>query len=121
MENGVAAEPTPEVNGDTKIESPTVADSVLVPQQEPPAKKIKVETPEVVIPNHPEPPVHEVVGGSSVRQYLNKNLTEHLLEGLRKVAKEKPEDPLTELGQFLLQRAAEMKKEECSNQDGPLV
>lgn len=121
MENGAAAEPTPEVNGETKVEPSIVLDSAPAAQQEPPAKKIKIETPEVVIPNHPEPPVHEVVGGSSVRQYLNKNLTEHLLEGLRKVAKDKPQDPLTELGQFLLQRAAQLKKEESASQEGTLA
>lgn len=54
-----------------------------------------------------QPPVHEMVGGSSVRQYLNENLTQHLLEGLREVSKNKPEDPLRALGTFLI---------ECSNQ-----
>ena len=52
-----------------------------------------------------ELPVHEVVGGSSVRQYLNKYLTQHLLEGLRDVSKNKPEDPLKYLGEFLIQRS----------------
>lgn len=52
-----------------------------------------------------ELPVHEVVGGSSVRQYLNKHLTQHLLDGLRDVSKNKPEDPLKYLGEFLIQRS----------------
>lgn len=57
-------------------------------------------------PNHGnELPVHEVVGGSSVRQYLNRHLTQHLLEGLRDVSKNKPEDPLKYLGEFLIQRS----------------
>lgn len=55
------------------------------------------------------PPVHEVVGGSSVRQYLNKHLTKHLLEGLNEVSARKPEDPLKELGEFLIRRSEELK------------
>lgn len=51
-------------------------------------------------------PMCEIVGGSSVRQYLNKNLTEPLLEGLRIVGREKPEDPLRWLGQFLLDKSS---------------
>lgn len=57
----------------------------------------------------PGPPVHEVVGGSSVRQYLNKHLTQHLLEGLVQVNKTKPEDPLRELGEFLIKRSEQLK------------
>lgn len=57
------------------------------------------------------PPVHEIVGGSLVRQYLNKNLTAHLLAGLQKVAQAKPEDPLRFLGEFLIQRSNESAKE----------
>lgn len=102
--------------------------------EEPPAKKVKTEdalehslqqsssAPELVqlpaaapvrtihsISNHKELPVHEMVGGSSVRQYLNKNLTKHVLDGLKLMAKEKPEDPLRELGQFLIKRSEELK------------
>lgn len=62
------------------------------------------------IVNHNEPPVHEMVGGSSVRQYLNKNVTPHLLEGLKLMAKSKPEDPLRELGEFLIARSEQLKK-----------
>lgn len=62
------------------------------------------------VPNHKEPPVHEMVGGSSVRQYLNQNLTAHLLEGLKLMAKQKPEDPLRELGEFLIERSKDLKK-----------
>mmetsp|Transcript_8110 Transcript_8110/g.8047 ORF Transcript_8110/g.8047 Transcript_8110/m.8047 type:complete len:138 (-) Transcript_8110:91-504(-) len=61
-----------------------------------------------------ELPVHEVVGGSSVRQYLNKHLTQHLLEGLREVSKNKPEDPLKYLGEFLIQRSSQI-----ANGEGP--
>lgn len=76
-------------------------------EDSPPAKKIKTEN---SVPKHKEAPIHEIVGGSSVRQYLNKHLTQHLLEGLKQVSKEKPEDPLASLGQFLIQRSEELKK-----------
>ncbi|QWU87529.1 hypothetical protein CA3LBN_001794 [Candidozyma haemuli] len=78
-------------------------------EESPPAKKLKTES---SVPKHKDAPVHEIVGGSSVRQYLNKHLTQHLLEGLKKVSKEKPEDPLASLGQFLIQRSDELKKAE---------
>lgn len=79
-------------------------------------KKIKLEDPVVSksttnsppVSDAKEPPVHEVVGGSSMRQYLNKHLTQHLLEGLQEVSKEKPEDPLRKLGEFLIKRADEL-------------
>lgn len=54
---------------------------------------------------HTSPPFHEVVGGSSVRQYLNKHLTQHVLDGLRQVAHHKPENPLRVLGEFLIERS----------------
>lgn len=85
----------------------------LVKMEEPPQKKLKTEeeTPiEEDIPKFDGPPVHEMVGGSSVRKYLNQYVTPHLLEGLKYVAKDKPEDPLYELGQFLIKRSAELKQ-----------
>lgn len=81
---------------------------------EPPTKKSKIEasghakTPEITTKN--EPPVHEMVGGSSVRQYLNKHLTEHILEGLKQVSRDKPEDPLRELGEFLILRSKQLQE-----------
>ncbi|GEQ67509.1 hypothetical protein JCM33374_g1174 [Metschnikowia sp. JCM 33374] len=80
---------------------------------EPPSKKCKTEASTgqaTGVSKSKEPPVHEMVGGSSVRQYLNKHLTEHLLEGLKQVSKDKPEDPLLELGKFLISRSEELKK-----------
>ncbi|ODQ78220.1 hypothetical protein BABINDRAFT_162885 [Babjeviella inositovora NRRL Y-12698] len=51
----------------------------------------------------------EVVGGSSVRKWLNANLTPHLLEGMRRCGEEQPEEPLKFLGEFLLQKHEELK------------
>lgn len=56
------------------------------------------------------PPMHEIVGGSSVRRYLNKHLTQHLLDGLKEVGRVKPEDPLKYLGEFLITRSNEGKE-----------
>ncbi|EGW32207.1 uncharacterized protein SPAPADRAFT_61290 [Spathaspora passalidarum NRRL Y-27907] len=55
-------------------------------------------------------PMHEIVGGSSVRRYLNEHLTKHLLEGLKEVSQAKPEDPLRYLGEFLINRSEELSK-----------
>lgn len=63
-------------------------------------EEVKSETPQ-----HTSPPFHEVVGGSSVRQYLNQHLTQHVLDGFKKIAHEKPEDPLRALGEFLIERS----------------
>ncbi|WEJ95520.1 COMPASS (complex proteins associated with Set1p) component [Yamadazyma tenuis] len=58
----------------------------------------------------PADPVHEIVGGSTVRRYLNKNVTVHLLDGLRELANTSPEDPLKFLGQFLIDRSESLKE-----------
>lgn len=62
----------------------------------------------------PTLPVHEIVGGSSVRQYLNQHVSQHLLEGLKKLSSEKPEDPLRWLGKYLLEEAD--RRDELANQ-----
>lgn len=70
--------------------------------------------PEINTPNPNENsqlPMHEIVGGSSVRRYLNQHLTKTLLEGLKEVAQIKPEDPLKYLGEFLISKSNESKKE----------
>lgn len=89
--------------------APELSSIDLKREESPPVKKIKTE--ESSIPKHTEPPVHEIVGGSSIRQYLNKHLTQHLLEGLKQVGKDKPEDPLLALGKFLIQRSEDLKGE----------
>ncbi|AMD21672.1 HFL184Wp [Eremothecium sinecaudum] len=44
----------------------------------------------------------ETVGGTTTRKYLNEHITEALLRGMRRVALEKPENPLRFLGEFLI-------------------
>ncbi|POS76265.1 hypothetical protein DHEL01_v205340 [Diaporthe helianthi] len=53
----------------------------------------------------PEPAAH----GAPTRQYLNSKVTYHVMEGMKIVAKEQPTDPLRVLGEFLLQRSADLE------------
>lgn len=50
----------------------------------------------------------DIVGGSYTRRYLNDKVTPVLLEGMRRIAVEKPTDPLRVLGEYLI---AESKKQ----------
>ncbi|CAD1811783.1 Dpy-30 motif family protein [Candida parapsilosis] len=86
---------TVEANGTPRGTTPT-------PQLQ--SKQVKQE------PRFPDsnlPPLHEIVGGSSIRRYLNKHLTQHLLDGLKEVGMVKPDDPLKYLGEFLIARSDE--------------
>ncbi|MCJ1458048.1 COMPASS (complex proteins associated with Set1p) component [Mycoblastus sanguinarius] len=47
--------------------------------------------------------------GAPARRYLNEKVTGVLLEGMKRLAAEQPEDPLRVLGEFLLQRSREME------------
>lgn len=60
-------------------------------------------------------PIHEMVGGSLVRRYLNQHLTTHLLEGLKLTSQTKPEDPLKFLGEFLIKRSSELSTNDTTN------
>lgn len=85
----VTANDTPQRTPQPQVQQPT---------QEPVVKQEIVETSNL-------PPLHEVVGGSSVRRYLNKHLTQHILDGLKEVGHARPEDPLKYLGEFLIARS----------------
>lgn len=52
----------------------------------------------------------ETVGGFPTRKYLNEKVTPTLLEGMRMIAVQKPEDPLKVLGQFLIDRSDNASK-----------
>lgn len=58
-----------------------------------------------------EEPIHEYIGGSSIRKYLNEHITKHLMEGLKKVGNERPEDPLKWLGNYLIEKSDEEKNQ----------
>ncbi|XDG06626.1 hypothetical protein ABKA04_006241 [Annulohypoxylon sp. FPYF3050] len=47
--------------------------------------------------------------GAPVRQYLNTKVTGPLLDGMKLLAKNKPQDPLRVLGEYLLQRSKELE------------
>ncbi|KAK6197351.1 uncharacterized protein RJT21DRAFT_133606 [Scheffersomyces amazonensis] len=114
----------PTVNGKQSTSTPTPNPvSNPVASAIPPSKRFKTESPregsvdpEGAFTATDRPPIHEIVGGSSVRQYLNKHLTAHLLEGLRHIGKEKPEDPLRVLGEFLIARAGELEQQQQEQQ-----
>lgn len=68
-----------------------------------------------VADNGTRSPVHEIVGDTSVRQFLNKHFTAHLLTGLKLASKEKPEDPLKWLGEYLISKSEEEKNRVSEN------
>jgi COMPASS component SDC1 len=47
--------------------------------------------------------------GAQARIYLNKNVTPHLLEGVKHLAMERPEQPLKWLAEFLAKRSEEIE------------
>ncbi|CAG9971125.1 unnamed protein product [Clonostachys byssicola] len=47
--------------------------------------------------------------GDSTRRYLNTKVTGVLLEGVKQVAKDRPEDPLRVLGEYLIQKSKELE------------
>lgn len=47
----------------------------------------------------------ETVGGSQTRKYLNQKVVPHLLNGMRLIATEKPQDPLRVLGEYLIKQS----------------
>lgn len=49
--------------------------------------------------------VTETIGGSSTRKYLNQFVTPTLLKGMRIIAKDKPENPLKTLGEYLIRES----------------
>ncbi|TLD28678.1 hypothetical protein PspLS_03974 [Pyricularia sp. CBS 133598] len=62
---------------------------------------------------HPEPsfnmPTEAATHGAPARVYLNTKVTGVLLEGMKIIAKDQPNDPLRVLGEFLLQRSKEIE------------
>ncbi|OIW35637.1 hypothetical protein CONLIGDRAFT_676546 [Coniochaeta ligniaria NRRL 30616] len=54
-------------------------------------------------------PSQAALHGAPVRQYLNSRVTGPLLEGMKKIGKEQPSDPLRVLGEFLIQKSKELE------------
>ncbi|PFH58322.1 hypothetical protein XA68_13872 [Ophiocordyceps unilateralis] len=55
-------------------------------------------------------PSEAVPHGDPTRRYLNSKVTASLLEGMKQLAKDQPQDPLRVLGEFLLQRSKELER-----------
>ncbi|TQW10546.1 COMPASS complex subunit Sdc1 [Cordyceps javanica] len=62
---------------------------------------------------HPDPgftiPSEAAPHGDSTRRYLNTKVTGALLEGMKMLAKEQPDDPLRVLGEYLIQKSKEIE------------
>ncbi|CCF60607.1 hypothetical protein KAFR_0K02510 [Kazachstania africana CBS 2517] len=57
-----------------------------------------------------KPSIADVVGGSQTRRYLNDKVTPYLLDGMRLIAVEQPEDPLKRLGEYLIEQSEKINK-----------
>lgn len=60
-------------------------------------------------PQPPARPDKPVAHGGPTRQYLNTNITPHLLEGMKYLAAHEPAKPLEWLGDFLKERSKEVE------------
>ncbi|OAA67607.1 Dpy-30 motif protein [Cordyceps fumosorosea ARSEF 2679] len=62
---------------------------------------------------HPDPgfsiPSEAAPHGDSTRRYLNTKVTGALLDGMKLLAKEQPDDPLRVLGEYLIQKSKEIE------------
>lgn len=63
-----------------------------------------------------EPEVSPPASGAPTRVWLNKEVSPALLEGMRMLARTKPQDPLRVLGQFLIDRSNEAP---AKNEEAP--
>ncbi|KAI4151204.1 MAG: hypothetical protein L6R39_002086 [Caloplaca ligustica] len=57
----------------------------------------------------PPLPAKAAVHGAPARRYLNEKVTGVLLEGMKRLAVEQPDDPLRVLGEYLLQRSKDIE------------
>ncbi|PHH74694.1 hypothetical protein CDD82_4814 [Ophiocordyceps australis] len=57
----------------------------------------------------PAMPSEAIPHGDPTRRYLNSKVTAVLLEGMKKLAKEQPPDPLRVLGEYLLQKSKDLE------------
>ncbi|EEA21422.1 COMPASS (complex proteins associated with Set1p) component [Talaromyces marneffei ATCC 18224] len=52
----------------------------------------------------------KVAGGAPARIYLNEKITPYLLEGLKDIAREQPQNPLKVLGEYLIKKSNEVEQ-----------
>lgn len=84
---------------------PTASGSTPQPARSTPARA----TPTPGVPELEPFPSKAKPHGAPARQYLNEKVTGVLLEGMKRLALEKPEDPLRVLGEFLLAKSKEIE------------
>ncbi|KAI4112910.1 MAG: hypothetical protein LQ345_006013 [Seirophora villosa] len=87
--------------------SPAVAQSAATPTAQRTATPSRNTNGIIEAP--PPLPVKAAAHGAPARRYLNEKVTGVLLEGMKKLAVEQPEDPLRVLGEYLLQRSKEVE------------
>jgi COMPASS component SDC1 len=85
-----------------------------VPTAQEPAPPITVAAAATPTASTPRPPVtvkpeKPVAHGGPARQFLNQNVTPHLLEGMKYLAVYEPEKPLLWLSEFLKDRSKEIE------------
>ncbi|MCJ1477599.1 COMPASS (complex proteins associated with Set1p) component [Lambiella insularis] len=63
----------------------------------------------VVVPEPAPMPSKAAPHGAPARRYLNEKVTGVVLEGMKRLAADQPEDPLRVLGEYLLQRSKDLE------------
>ncbi|KAK4499448.1 hypothetical protein PRZ48_009962 [Zasmidium cellare] len=75
----------------------------------PPAASSANARPGSMPPQPTARPSQPVAHGGPTRQYLNSNITPHLLEGMKRLAVDEPEKPLLWLSNFLREKSKEVE------------
>ena len=86
---------------------PTPSGSTPQPTRSTPARG--TPTPSAAVPEQEPFPAKAKPHGAPARQYLNEKVTGVLLEGMKRLALDKPEDPLRVLGEFLIAKSRELE------------
>ena len=81
--------------------------STIVPGSTPPAAPAVNTRPDSLPPQPSTMPQKPVAHGGPTRQYLNQNVTPHLLEAMKYLSVYEPEKPLMWLSEFLRDRSKE--------------
>ncbi|KAK9467275.1 Dpy-30 motif-domain-containing protein [Lipomyces arxii] len=105
-----------QIAGQKRSVSPPVSEQDVAMSIESKRKQIKHSRPATPtiksdenVNRRAEDKLKPVRGGAPTRRYLNDQVTPVLLEGMKLVAREQPENPLEVLGKFLLQRSKAAK------------
>ncbi|MCJ1409528.1 COMPASS (complex proteins associated with Set1p) component [Ptychographa xylographoides] len=88
--------------------APTIAPAPQVVRNSTPVRTTN-GTATAVTPAPAPMPSKAAPHGAPARRYLNEKVTGVLLEGMKRLAAEQPEDPLRVLGEYLIQRSKDME------------